>query len=234
MPAMKALSGMLTGFLPVGIPFSPTVVSPATLQQSSGDTPENMPSNSPSLHQGRNPVSTSNLGCEGISCSSPSGTVPTALECHVKRQAILSKQTPYERRRSGFSPGDTGILLGQRDFNATLSRPGVRRFASVRQPTREEQPLAKASSGLGNKAWGKICSWGKITFGRGKSSDGKKTNEEGGPTGRCYTDELAQDATQGRGTGREPAEAPGSRLKSKEARRGVPPPSESRDQAKGV
>lgn len=147
---------------------------------------------------------------------------------------------------------------------------GVRRFASVRQPTREEQPLAKASSGLGNKAWGKICSWGKITFGRGKSSDGKKTNEEGGPTGRCYTDELAQDATQGRGTGRyvlflycpfkccfprcqvflelplsallslhsdvsfcvelllatqllccrrsEPAEAPGSRLKSKEAR----------------
>lgn len=51
-----------------------------------------------------------------------------ALVLPVKRQAILSKQTPYERRRSGFSPGDTGILLGQRDFNATLSRPGMTPF----------------------------------------------------------------------------------------------------------
>ncbi|CDJ61861.1 hypothetical protein, conserved [Eimeria maxima] len=186
-------------------PSWPTVESPQSLNGNDRAAivdPYNMPSNSSSVQQGRGHAPASNDGCQGLSFTTPSGTLPTTLECHVRRQATLAKQTPYERKHSGFSPGDTGILLGQTDFQATLNRPGVKRFASVRLPTREEQLSRNASSGIGNKTWDKIRSWGKITFGKGKRGDSKKPNVENGQTGRCQSDEIGQDAAQDRETGR--------------------------------
>lgn len=53
-------------------------------------------------------------------------TVRPMLLCSVQRQSSLMRQTPYERKLTGFSPGDTKILLGQSDFHETLKRPGKR------------------------------------------------------------------------------------------------------------
>ncbi|CDJ69970.1 hypothetical protein, conserved [Eimeria necatrix] len=113
------------------------------------------------------------------------------------------RQTPYERKLTGFSPGDTKILLGQSDFHETLKRPAVRKFASIRQPAAEaeQQPERSGSSGHVNKTWDKIRSWSKNTFSRGKSGECSATDGEKSRAGGCEPDQNGQGSEQGRGTG---------------------------------
>ncbi|OEH75375.1 putative aquaporin [Cyclospora cayetanensis] len=82
-----------------------------------------MPSSESSAPPALGPPALSGVAGRLSSFPAPPGVFSQPIEAELQTQLSLSKQTPYQRLQSGISRGDTAILLGQRDFAATLNRP---------------------------------------------------------------------------------------------------------------
>ncbi|CDJ50363.1 aquaporin, putative [Eimeria brunetti] len=83
---------------------------------------ETMESSESNGLQGTVPPAPSSIAGQLSSFPAPPGGLSPPVEAELQTQMSLAKQTPYQRMQSGYSRGDTGILLGQRDFAATLNR----------------------------------------------------------------------------------------------------------------
>ncbi|CDJ34716.1 LOW QUALITY PROTEIN: aquaporin, putative [Eimeria mitis] len=102
--------------------------------------------------QGNIPPAPSSAAGQLSSFPAPPGGLSPPVETELQTQMSLAKQTPYQRMQSGYSRGDSGILLGQRDFAATLNRGsgGLETRTQRGQSVSSQMFLPVPSSGEGS------------------------------------------------------------------------------------